>query len=177
MSFYLIATVRPLMMFYWRQMMTTFREIRRHRRQIGLRSYVYHQIHTDHYVKLEMTVEQPETCKTRWRETIFKLHNWDDGFFFLWKWPGLSALNRSTTYPLFGTATVSFSGGLANWRCSRPFRSHSNACFRLILFTFVSGDRPMPMTWNDVPCKWNGWLRFVCWTVNEHTVEIISYAS
>lgn len=88
-----------------------------------------------------------------------------------WKWqwnnqnPGLSALNRSTTYPLFGTAMVSFNGGLPNWRCNKPFRSHSNACFRLIFFTFESGDRPIPITWNDVPCKWNGWLKFVCWTV------------
>lgn len=66
---------------------------------------------------------------------------------------------------MFGTAIVSLSGGSPNCLCSNPRRSKSSACFKLIFFTFVSGDRPIPITWKAVPCKWNGWLRFVCWTI------------
>lgn len=61
MSFYLIAihlfACRVLMIFDWWQMVTTFREIRWHWRQIGLRPDVYHQIHANHYVELEMAME------------------------------------------------------------------------------------------------------------------------
>lgn len=78
--------------------------------------------------------------------------------------PGLSALNRNTTYPLFGTAIVSFSGGKLYCRCNKPRRSKSNACFKLIFLTVVSGDRPIPITLKPYPCKWKGWLRFGCWT-------------
>lgn len=79
--------------------------------------------------------------------------------------PGLSARKRSTTYPLLGTAIVSFCGGRSYCRCSRPLRSRSKACFKLIFFTLVSGDRPIPITLNEYPCKWKGWLRLGCWTM------------
>lgn len=62
-----------------------------------------------------------------------------------WQWksqyPGLSARNRITTYPLFGTAIVSFRGGLEKSRSSIPMRSNSKACFKLIfLLTYPVSD-------------------------------------
>lgn len=77
----------------------------------------------------------------------------------------MSALNRTTTYPLFGTAMVSFPGGLLNSRCSNPLLSRSKACFKLIFFTLLSGDLPMPMTLNAYPWRWKGWDKLTCWTV------------
>lgn len=70
--------------------------------------------------------------------------------------PGLSALNLSTTYPLLGTAKVSLPGGKLNCLCKSPLRSKSKACFKLIFFTVVSGERPIPITLKEYPCKWNG---------------------
>lgn len=81
--------------------------------------------------------------------------------------PGLSALNLNTTYPLFGTAIVSLAGGKLNCLCKRPRLSRSRACFRFIFLTFLSGERPMPTTLNEYPCKWNGWLRLGCCTVTK----------
>lgn len=46
-----------------RQMVAARREAGRHRRQIGQRAYVEHQIHADQDVELEVTVEQPEACE------------------------------------------------------------------------------------------------------------------
>lgn len=78
--------------------------------------------------------------------------------------PGLSALNLKITYPLFGTAIVSLAGGKLKCLWSNPLRSKSKACFKLIFFTFWSGDLPIPTTLNTYPCKWKGWLKFGDWT-------------
>lgn len=94
-----------------------------------------------------------------------------------WQWnsqkPGLSALNLSTTYPLFGTAIVSLAGGKLNCLWSKPCLSRSRACFRLIFFTFLSGDLPIPITLKEYPWRWKGWLRFGCWTEKKATIREI----
>lgn len=81
--------------------------------------------------------------------------------------PGLSALNLNTTYPLLGTAIVSLAGGKLKCLSNNPLLSKSKACFKLIFFTLLSGERPIPITWKEYPCKWNGWLKFGDWTKNK----------
>lgn len=89
-----------------------------------------------------MTMEEPESYK----KTKKKLKQIDNKKKLI-KLPGLSALNLNTTYPLFGTAIVSLVGGKLYCLWSKPLRSRSKACFKLIFLTVVSGDRPIPITW------------------------------
>lgn len=58
------------------QVVAARREARRHRRQIGHRANLEHQIHADEDVELEVTVEQPETCVRAFKEhQLYKLLN------------------------------------------------------------------------------------------------------
>ena len=90
--------------------------------------------------------------------------------------PGLSARNRKMTYPLFGTAIVSLEGGRSYFLCKSPRLSRSRACFKLMLFTFSSGDLPIPITLNAYPCKWKGCERFGCCT-RDNLVYLFPYRS
>lgn len=90
-------------------------------------------------------------------------------------YPGLSALNLITTYPLFGTAIVSFSGGPLNCLWRRPLRSKSKACFNVIFLIVVSGDLPIPMTLKEYPWRWKGWLRLSCWTSSTRTTSTMAF--
>lgn len=108
-----------------------------------------------------------------WKNTTFQLKFQGDQRDVTY--PGLSALNLTTTYPLFGTAIVSLSGGPLNWRWSKPRRSKSKACFSVIFLMVVSGDLPIPMTLKEYPCRWKGWLRFSCWTSSTRTTSTMAF--